>query len=323
MANAVNHLLGRLGPEVEDHEEGMYYTRFADPAIEAFLLFSQSRPSQNLGFIDAKATTLDITINNQDLTIAQSPAVLSSNRSGGTTGAVVWKVTPLFASWLSSPSNILFQTGIASATSTVLELGCGVSALVGLATAPLVKRYVLTDQNYVAKLVDLNIAQNKRKAPPPSTSRKSKANKAAAAVPASSSSAAASGNVEFHSLDWETDTPHATLCIPDVVVACDCIYNDALIPPLVQTSVEACRLKLGSAEHNKGAGEGVLSVTMPCVCIVAQQLRDPEIFEAWLKEFMVKGFRVWRLPDEELPEGLRESSGFVVHIGILQEAFES
>lgn len=177
------------------------------------------------------------------------------------------------------------------------------------------KRYVLTDQSYVAKLVELNIAQNQRKAPQPAASRKSK----------SSSSTLVSGNVEFKALDWETDTPHPTLCTPDVVIACDCIYNEALIPPLVQTSVEACRLKqLESKEDggSAGKGEGDSSVRMPCVSVVAQQLRDPEIFEAWLKEFMTKGFRVWRVPDEELPEGLRESSGFVVHIGILKEAFE-
>lgn len=178
------------------------------------------------------------------------------------------------------------------------------------------KRYVLTDQSYVAKLVELNIAQNQRKAPQAAASRKSKSS-------SSSSAAVVGGNVEFKALDWETDTPHATLCTPDVVVACDCIYNEALIPPLVQTSVEACRLKLGSEEDedSAGKGEGASSARMPCVSVVAQQLRDPEIFEAWLKEFMAKGFRVWRVPDEELPEGLRESSGFVVHIGILKEAF--
>lgn len=229
-------------------------------------------------------------------------------------------MTPLFASWLSSRNNILFSTGILSATSTVLELGCGVSALVGLATGPLVRRYVLTDQTYVAKLVELNIAQNQRKAPHPAASRKSKSSSSSS----SSFSPAVNRNVEFKALDWETDTPHATLCTPDVVVACDCIYNEALIPPLVQTSVEACRLKFESKEDEDfaGKGESASGERMPCISVVAQQLRDPEIFEAWLKEFMTKGFRVWRVPDEELPEGLRESSGFVVHIGILKEAFE-
>lgn len=56
-------------------------------STEAFLLFSQSIPSSNLGFVDSKATELELTINGQDLTITQSPTVLSSNRAGGTTGA--------------------------------------------------------------------------------------------------------------------------------------------------------------------------------------------------------------------------------------------
>jgi hypothetical protein len=54
---------------------------------EAFLLFSQSIPSQNLGFVDSKAAALDITIGERDLTIHQSPTILSSTRNGGTTGA--------------------------------------------------------------------------------------------------------------------------------------------------------------------------------------------------------------------------------------------
>lgn len=57
------------------------------PVVEAFLLFSQSIPSQNLGFVDSKASELEITIGDRDLIIRQSPTILSSNRGGGTTGA--------------------------------------------------------------------------------------------------------------------------------------------------------------------------------------------------------------------------------------------
>lgn len=59
-----------------------------DAAEETFLLFAQSLPSQDLGFIDAKACTLDLEIGGRTLTIAQSPTLLSSGRQGGTTGAV-------------------------------------------------------------------------------------------------------------------------------------------------------------------------------------------------------------------------------------------
>lgn len=39
--------------------------------------------------MDANATTLDLSVANQDLTIDQSPTLLKSNRKEGTTGAGV------------------------------------------------------------------------------------------------------------------------------------------------------------------------------------------------------------------------------------------
>jgi hypothetical protein len=66
---------------------------------------------------------------------------------------VVWKITPLFAEWLSAPANILQTSGLFNAESAVLELGSGVSAIVGLLLASRVRRYVMTDQAYVARLV--------------------------------------------------------------------------------------------------------------------------------------------------------------------------
>lgn len=321
------------------------------PPTEAFLLFSQSIPSQNeLGIIDPKASSLELTVNGRDLTVTQSPSVLSSNRAGGTTGAgtysfprhppptraasviyrphadaissaVVWKVTPMFASWLASPTNILFRTGVLCASSTVLELGCGVSALVGLALGPMVARYVLSDQPYVARFVEQNLEQNQRHPPAKSAGKaRGRGNKASGASGSSSSSGAgAGGSIAFHPLDWESDTPTAELTGRgaaarsfDLVLGCDCVYNEALVPPFAQTCLDACRLR--SAEDG-GADE---QSQPPCVCLVAQQLRDPEIFEAWLREFCARGFRVWRIPDSELPEGLRGDMGFVIHVGVLR-----
>ena len=103
-------LLSSLGNDIDDPEE------------ETFFLFSQRLPCQDLGFVDAKATNLDITIYERDLTIKQSPTLLSSNRDGGTTGAVVWKVTPLFAEWITSECNALFRSSVLDKSSTVLEV---------------------------------------------------------------------------------------------------------------------------------------------------------------------------------------------------------
>ena len=85
--------LDSLGEEVSDPEEGKSLRssknslHWLTVLTESFLLFSQSIPSQNLGFVDRKATVLEVTINDRDLTIHQSPTILSSNRGGGTTGA--------------------------------------------------------------------------------------------------------------------------------------------------------------------------------------------------------------------------------------------
>jgi len=53
----------------------------------AFLVFSHPLPSQPLGFIDARAATLDLTVAGHDLLIRQSPGLLTSHRKEGTTGA--------------------------------------------------------------------------------------------------------------------------------------------------------------------------------------------------------------------------------------------
>ncbi|KAL1843352.1 hypothetical protein VTJ49DRAFT_1939 [Mycothermus thermophilus] len=329
--------LQALGAPVQDVEE------------ETFDLFAQDLPSQNLGFVDSRASTIDITVAGRDLTIHQSPAVLSSNRAGGTTGAVLWKVTPLFAEWLAAPTNPLFAHGVLSSTSVVLELGCGVSALVGLLLAPRVARCVLTDQPYVARLVELNIAENAKAAAasprggtPTGELRKghrergTRARKGEKASSPGLAGADLRGRVCFAPLDWETDAvtpalaswsgvgsppPTTTRKINnntsgngtrtqtfDVVLACDCVYNEALIEPLVSTCADACRLR-SRDRADDDSGDGGREDIPPTVCVVVQQLRDPSVFEAWLECFS-RYFAVWRVPDELLVlPGLKSNSG--------------
>ncbi len=190
----------------------------------------------------------------------------------------------------------------------MLELGCGVSGLVGLAVAPTVQRYVLTDQRYVARLVEKNIGENTDRASPkaPNPAPQKRKGKPLIGRPRF--------NLRFTPLDWEQDEVSTRLTGDeatksfDAVLACDCIYNEALIQPLVQTCVDVCRLR----DSDINAGE-------PTVCIVAQQLRDPDILESWMKEFY-RYFRTWRIPGGALSEALRSDPGFVIHIGILRDA---
>ncbi|KAK4175866.1 hypothetical protein QBC36DRAFT_353601 [Triangularia setosa] len=334
----LDKLLEALGQPIQSFEE------------ETFELFAQELPSQNLGFVNSKASTVELTIAGRDLTIHQSPGVLSSNRAGGTTGAgkqnpspfptpfplshrrltkltrlqtrhfissallIIWKVTPLFAEWISSPSALLFQSDILSSDSLVLELGCGISALVGLCLAPRVRGYVLTDQTYVAKFVEQNIAENAHISTSTSKGKpKGKRTKGSATN-------TGKNNIIFTPLDWETDEATLSLLtgLPDTagrksfdaIIACDCIYNEALIDPLVSTCADVCRLRVQESENDLN----------PSICVVAQQLRDDQVFEGWLARFM-ESFHTWRVPDELLPDGLKSTSGFVVHIGMLKEAY--
>ncbi|RYC55548.1 hypothetical protein CHU98_g10658 [Xylaria longipes] len=290
---ALRGLFDLLGPEIEDPEEGE---------------LKREIPSQNLGFVDSHATTIDLTICGKDYTIHQSPTIL--NRPGSTTGAVIWKITPLVASWLGSVDNLLWKTGALSSSSSVIELGCGISGLVGLVLSPLVSRYVLTDQTYVARLVEKNLEENLL------PQRRSSAQKRKG----KSSSTVNPVNLRFTALDWELDEVTTSLTGSldvtsfDAVIACDCIYNETLIEPLVQTCADACGLRQRSQDADAQSDEAAA----PALCIVAQQLRDPEIFEGWIKAFS-RRFRVWRVPEEALSKELRANTGFVVHIGILKK----
>jgi len=274
----------------------------AEPDEEIFLVFSQTIPSQNLGFVGAKATALDLTVAGKDLSIIQSPGLLSSNRKEGTTGAVLLKITPLFADWVCNPANILSQCGVLQSGSHVLELGSGISGIISLVLGPRVRQYVATDQEYVLKTLRQNIANNLEHFQSSSSSRpRKKADPKLKLMP----------NIVVRALDWETDSLTKLYSdiglqgeedIIDLIISCDCIYNESLVDPLVNTCKEICSLAPASK---------------PTVCVIAQQLRSPDVFEKWLIAFH-KYFQVWRVPDDLLIDGLKEDSGFVLHMGILR-----
>lgn len=195
----------------------------------------------------------------------------------------------------------------------MLELGAGVSGVVALTLGPRIKKYIATDQDYVLRLLKQNIKENLPATPAKSGNRvkpKKRGSQLATEL--------VDPNIATLELDWELDSVSSLPSIlgqghtsvdddtvgVDVIIACDCIYNDALIEPLNSTCVQISRLRAKSQGN-------------PTICLVAQQLRSPDIFEAWLKSFH-RVFHVWRVPDELLTEPLRENSGFVVHVGILR-----
>ncbi|KAB8245489.1 hypothetical protein BDV35DRAFT_381445 [Aspergillus flavus] len=240
---------------------------------------------------------------------------------------VLWKITPLFAEWITTQSNPFWTTTILTPTSTVLELGCGISGLIALALSPKITHYIATDQEYVHRLLRSNLETNA-----PSQHPRSKAGshrKPSKHGPNNNKTAQKpTPNITFTTLDWETDDP-ALLKDSianndgntgredrgfDVLISCDCIYNEALIAPFVRTCADVCRLRaVYGAEKELGEGE-----MRPTVCVIAQQQRSPEVFEAWLRETM-RVFRVWRVGDEVLGGKLASGSGYLVHVLVLKD----
>lgn len=230
---------------------------------------------------------------------------------------MLWKISPIFAGWLASPTNFLFPT-LLNASSAVLELGCGISPLNAFALAPRVAAHTLTDQAYVQRFIQRNLDENRSLILSSSSSSRAPSSRKSKTKPGKAAAAEDNVGITFATLDWETDSPvppapPALRRSFDAVLACDCVYNYALIPPLVQTCAEACRLR---QKEEEDSGEEVGA--RPSLCIVAQQLRNDDVFKSWLEAF-VKDFRVWRVSDDKLPEALRPSAGFVIHVGILRE----
>ena len=235
-----------------------------------------------------------------DFVFQQSPGLLNSHRKGGTTGAVMWKITPLLAAWLATIPSILADALRHDAV--VVELGCGVAGLIGLVVSQLVGCYVLTDQHYVMKLLRENITANS------GTPQESKQ------VPKKKQDKTQYGRrdvLKTLPLDWETDSSqNLKTVIPgdssiDLVLLCDCVYNEYLIGPLVQTCVDLCRLES--------------STSSATVVLIAQQLRSDIVLQVFL-ESMMKDFDVWRVPDEEISNELHPSSGYVVHLALLRNS---
>jgi hypothetical protein len=192
-------------------------------------------------------------------------------------------------------------------TSNILELGCGVSGLLSLVLAPRVKTYTLTDQPYVLKILKNNLTDNHL------VNRKLMTGADRIFHAKSGNGLHQIGNIRIRPLDWETDA--VTSLYSDIgiagpsdqihiIVACDCIYNESLVEPFVNTCVDICRLA---------------PTEVSTICIVAQQLRSPDVFDAWLKAFHAH-FHTWRLPERLASPDIGEDSGFVIHIGILRNS---
>jgi hypothetical protein len=255
------------------------------------------------------ATAVAIPLPTHTHTLTQSPALLRSSHAAGTTGAVLWSITPPFARYLLSARRPAWLTP----ASAVLELGCGVAAVLAAGAGRTVRWWLQTDSvPGVLKLARANLAAN---LPASSSAPAHKAKGRAGRAGRAEAAGTAEGRVGTAQLDWERDDVASQPWVAELggrgltaVVACDCVYNEALVGPFVDTVRAGCLLNGGVGPE----GERTLAV-------VALEVRAEDVVECFLDEMMARGFEVWRVPGEMMGEELAEELGRVVFVGRLKE----
>ncbi|RLV96092.1 Ribosomal lysine N-methyltransferase 5 [Spathaspora sp. JA1] len=257
-----------------------------------FELYCEGTPPANLGYVDRSSNIIDISLPQSeiDLKIKQSLTELSSTKkTSSTTGFLCWKSSVLLCDWLLTSDNVLMK--LFSKSSNVIELGAGVAGICTSILAKKVHRYTATDQKHILKLLKENIESNITTSYVSTTLNNSAPVKRDITLPI----------VNVIEFDWEeieqgmfnyqdvTGNSH-----PDIILACDTIYNEYLIPHFINTVKRLLKPDCSLA-------------------IVALQLRDSITIESFVRYVIITaGLRMYMIPAHLLSEELK--SGYVIYI---------
>ncbi|PVF92022.1 hypothetical protein CPB86DRAFT_777565 [Serendipita vermifera] len=217
-----------------------------------------------------------------EVNLAQDITALRSRI--GDTGGGVWRGSLLFAwkvlqhLYTNDSGGILDSISIKSAN--VLELGAG-TGLLGLLLAPHVQRYICTDLPELVPLIKKNIDINKNAL---SSSEKRLTAEPLNWVdvyecPPSSRHRLFSRNLYSQPEDINPDGNYNSGA--DLILAVDCVYNPALIPPLLTTI-------------DLFASPGQTAV------LVVMELRDEDVVRDFLAKWTeMSNWEIWRIGNED------------------------
>lgn len=252
-----------------------------------FELYSERQLQNNLGYVDRTANEITVTLpkNKIDLNITQSLTQLANQKSNASsTGFICWQSSIFFIDWLISPE-CPFQL---SKTFTILELGSGSAGICASVLLSKVQHFIATDQKHVLKLLRQNIENN------------------VSNFTSQSSFKTSGGNphklIDVVEFDWENiemgkfniQSLNMQKEHPDIIIACDTIYNEYLIPHFVQSL------------------NALMAGNQQTVALVAIQLRDLITFEVFVTEVVQSGkLLLYNVPDHFLSDDLK--NGYVVY----------
>lgn len=247
----------RLAPEtVYDHICGLYEV-LPPPRLG----FIQRSDKLTLTFSHPVDAGLDI-----DLDLRQLVLLLAGNGARGTTGFVAWRVSQHLVPWLLWGEHCPLRV---DSGTRVVELGAGAAGVLAASVGRVASSYVATDLQPVQRLLVQNIANNTT---PQQRQR-----------------------IHACEYDWEDpDTSEVVRLLggtPDLVVACDTVYNLFLIQPFL------C---------------GFQALLGPSACgLIAVQCRDSDMMEEFVAALVAMPWSVHPTPSECLSPALAD--GYVVY----------
>lgn len=244
------------------------------------------RDDQHLGYINKSKTTINISCADNDLTIKQSLTSLSSNTQASSTGFVCWQTSSFLVDWiLTDPKCPFYKSFAEKQDLSILEMGAGVSGVAVSLLGPRVKNYVASDQKHILKLLKENFSNNVP------------TNKFSSETISTDNSNKAHPKIDIIEYDWEhpvqglSNYNNVNDRVPDMLIACDTIYNEFLIQPFL----DACQQSMNNTN-------GLL---------IGIQLRDQSVIELFLEQTLESGLQLHYIPPESLSEDLL--LGFVVY----------
>lgn len=250
------------------------------------------RDDQHLGYVDKSKNIINLTCADHDLTIKQSLSSLNSNSQSSSTGFICWQTTSFLVDWILTnplcPFYSIFKDAKLRNNLSILELGTGISSIIASIIGPRTKNYIATDQKHILKLSKENFNNNVVS----NNFSSSTLNKKAI-------NSVSNSTINFIDFDWEFPeqglleyfslSDHEVM--PDLIIACDTIYNDYLISPFLNT----CKKLLNDVN-------GIL---------VGIQLRDEGVMETFLHETLKSKLKLYYIPINQLSNDL--VNGFVVY----------
>lgn len=254
-----------------------------------FELYTERPPkvNQDLGFVDRSSERVTIGLPDSGIEL-----YIKQSFSGASTGFFCWRSAQFFTDWAISCEKCPFYGFFKSRNNlSVVELGAGVGGVCASILGPLCKRYVATDQIELLKLLKENFLDNV-------TTR----NYTSTTVPFEKSKkliASSPSTIDFIEYDWEYledgKSNYEQLVgpqeKPDLIIACDTIYNDYLVPLFV------------------GALKSLLNEDN--AALISLQMRDENILTLFLETALEENLNVYNIPCQMLSKSLKK--GFVVY----------